>query len=58
MGDYVIIAVASCANEGDSLLTDEGFEKIAVISLSLGGVFALKVGDKWCCDNVSANTNT
>ncbi|MDF2066800.1 alpha/beta fold hydrolase [Bacillus sp. Cr_A10] len=31
---------------GYQLLKDEGFEKIAVIGLSLGGVFALKVGQE------------
>ncbi|MDW8516506.1 alpha/beta hydrolase [Priestia flexa] len=31
---------------GHQLLKDEGFEKIAVIGLSLGGVFALKVGQE------------
>lgn len=31
---------------GYQLLRDEGFEKIAVIGLSLGGVFALKVGQE------------
>lgn len=31
---------------GYRLLQDEGFEKIAVIGLSLGGVFALKVGQE------------
>lgn len=31
---------------GYQLLNDEGFEKIAVIGLSLGGVFALKVGQE------------
>ncbi len=32
--------------KGYQLLKDEGFEKIAVIGLSLGGVFALKVGQE------------
>lgn len=31
---------------GYQLLKDEGFEKIAVIGLSLGGVFALKIGQE------------
>lgn len=31
---------------GYLLLKDEGFEKIAVIGLSLGGVFVLKVGQE------------
>ncbi|WP_397538219.1 alpha/beta hydrolase [Rummeliibacillus pycnus] len=39
---------------GYQLLKDEGFEKIAVIGLSLGGVFALKVGQELKINGVVA----